>query len=233
LPKAGDRPRGGHLKPAVRTYRRAPWVALGSGFVHDFAGLPFNRKETVIELLIAGLVVFLGIHLVPAAPRLKDAIVARLGRHGWRGVMSVVSIAGFVTIVIGWQRAPFVALYSVPEWGHWLSRILMFPALTLLAAAYIPSNVKRVTRHPMLWATVVWAVSHLFANGDLRSLLLFGSVGAWALFDMWSANRRGAILEVRPVALHYEALVVVAGTVAWALFARFHGALFGVPVMGT
>jgi uncharacterized membrane protein len=104
--------------------------------------------------------------------------------------------------------------------------------LTLLAAAYIPSGVKRVTRHPMLWATVIWAISHLFANGDLRSLLLFGSFGVWALFDMWSANRRGATLREQPVALRYEGMVVVTGIAAYLLFARFHGALFGVPVMG-
>ena len=175
--------------------------------------------------------VFFGIHLVPAAPRLKESIAARMGRHGWRGAMSLVSIAGFVMIVMGWQRAPFVPVYSPPEWGHWLPRVLMFPALMLLAAAYIPSSVKRFTRHPMLWATVIWAISHLFANGDLRSLLLFGSFGAWALFDMWSANRRGAALREQPVALRYEAMVVLAGFVAYALFARFHGALFGVPAM--
>jgi uncharacterized membrane protein len=191
-----------------------------------------TRKEDVIELLISGLVVFFGIHLVPAAPRLKESLAGRMGRHGWRGVMSLVSIAGFAMIVMGWQRAPFVPVYSPPEWGHWLPQVLMLPALMLLAAAYIPSSVKRVTRHPMLWATVIWAMSHLFANGDVRSLLLFGSFGVWALFDMWSANRRGATRKKQPVALRYEAMVAAAGFVAYGLFARFHGALFGVPVMG-
>jgi uncharacterized membrane protein len=209
-----------------------PVVALTSGFVQAFGSLSSNRKGTAIELLIIGLVVFFGIHLVPAAPRLKESIVGRLGGHGWRGVMALVAIAGFAMIVTGWQRAPFVPVYSPPAWGHWLPRLLMLPVLTLLAAAYIPSGVKRVTRHPMLWATVIWAISHLFANGDLRSLLLFGSFGVWALFDMWSANRRGATLREQPVALRYEGMVVVTGIAAYLLFARFHGALFGVPVMG-
>jgi uncharacterized membrane protein len=163
---------------------------------------------------------------------LKDSIVARLGKHGWRGVMSLVSIAGFAMIVMGWQRAPFVPVFSPPEWGHWLPRVLMLPVLMLLAAAYIPSGVKRFTRHPMLWATVIWGISHLFANGDSRSILLFGSFAAWALLDMWSANRRGATLREQPVPLRYEAMVVAVGVVAYLLFARYHGALFGVPVMG-
>ena len=182
-------------------------------------------------MFITGLIVFFGIHLMPAAPALHDALVRRIGANGWKGVMSVIAIAGFALIVIGWQRAPIVPVYTPPQWGHWLPRILMLPALMLLAAAYIPSNVKRFTRHPMLWATVVWAVAHLFANGDRRSLLLFGSFAVWALFDMWSANRRGAALREGRVSPGYEAAVVVAGIVAYLLFARFHGALFGVPLM--
>jgi uncharacterized membrane protein len=133
---------------------------------------------------------------------------------------------------MGWRRAPMVPVYAPPEWGHWLPRTLMLPALMLLAAAYIPSNVKRFTRHPMLWGTVLWAVAHLVANGDGRSLLLFGTFGAWALFDMWSANRRGAALRDQPLRLRYELAVIAAGIAAYALLARFHGSLFGVPVMG-
>jgi uncharacterized membrane protein len=63
-------------------------------------------------------------------------------------------------------------------------------------------------------------------------LLLFGSFAVWALFDMWSANRRGARLRDQPVALRYEAMVVAVGVIAYLLFAQFHGTLFGVPVMG-
>lgn len=184
-----------------------------------------------MELLIIGIVLFLGIHLVPAGPGLRGSLVDVIGESGWKGLMSAVAIAGFVTIVLGWQRAPFVPVYTPPEWGHWAPRLLMFPALMLLAAAYIPSNVKRYTRHPMLWATVTWAIAHLLANGDLRSLLLFGSFLVWSLFDMWSANRRGARLRDTPVSPAYDLAVVVSGTVAYLLFARFHGALFGVPVM--
>lgn len=184
-----------------------------------------------MTLLILGILVFFGIHLVPAAPELRDRLVGRLGRRGWKGFMALIAIAGFVLMVRGWQRAEIVPVYTPPEFGHWLPRIFMLPALILLVAAYIPSNIKRVTRHPMLWATVIWAVAHLFANGDLRSLLLFGSFGLWALFDMWSANRRGAFLSEQRIAWYYEAATVFAGVVAYAMLVRFHGILFGVPVM--
>jgi uncharacterized membrane protein len=190
-----------------------------------------RHEDSVVALLILGLLIFFGVHFVPAAPPVHDAFVRRLGGNGWKGVMSVIAIVGFVMIVLGWQRAPFVPVYTSPEWGHWVPRILMLPGLMLLAAAYIPSNVKRYTRHPMLWATVIWAIAHLFANGDMRSLLLFGSFLLWSLFDMWSANRRGAKLRNQPISLGYEFAVMAAGIVAYLLLARFHGALFGVPVM--
>jgi len=184
-----------------------------------------------MEILVIGLVIFFGIHLIPAAPELHGRLKARMGAHGWKGFMALIAIAGFAMIVLGWQRAPFAPVYTPPAFGHWLPRIVMLPALILLAAAYMPSNIKRFTRHPMLWATVLWAVAHLFANGDLRSLLLFGSFLIWALFDMWSANRRGAYLSEQRIAWFYELAVIAAGVVTYALLARFHGTLFGVPVM--
>lgn len=184
-----------------------------------------------MALLVIGLVVFFGIHLVPAAPQLHVRVKARMGENGWKGFMALVAIAGFILIVIGWQRANFVPVYTPPEFGRLLPRILMLPALILLTAAYIPSNIKRFTRHPMLWGTVLWAIAHLFANGDLRSLLLFGTFLAWSLFDMWSANRRGAYLSEQRIPWHYEGLIVVVALVAYALLVKFHGVLFGVPIL--
>ena len=72
----------------------------------------------------------------------------------------------------------------------------------------------------MLWGTVLWAIAHLFANGDLRSLLLFGTFLVWALFDMWSADRRGAYLSEQRVAWYYELAVAVVGVIAYAFLAR-------------
>lgn len=183
-----------------------------------------------MTLLVSGLLVFFAIHLVPAAPGLHARMTARMGKKGWKGFMALIALGGFLTIIAGWQRAPFVSVYAPPAFGHWMPRIFMLPALVLLAAAYIPSNVKRFTRHPMLWGTVIWAAAHLFANGDVRSLLLFGGFLAWALLEMWLLNRRGAFLSEQKVDWYYEAAVAAAGVIAYALLARFHGVFFGIPV---
>lgn len=103
-------------------------------------------------------------------------------------------------------------------------------ALILLAAAFIPGNLKRCTAHPMLWAITLWALVHLLANGDLAGLLLFGSFGLYSLYAMRSQTLRGArpAQTSRPIAGDIGAVVV--GLIAYALLLRFHASLFGVAV---
>jgi hypothetical protein len=83
-----------------------------------------------------------------------------------------------------------------------------------------PSNVKRVIRHPQLLGFVVWAGSHLLANGDGRSVILFGGLGAWAIASMWTISRRqGVWKKPDPVPLSRELLpAAVAVAAAVALF---------------
>lgn len=181
-------------------------------------------------VLIAGLVIFFAMHLVPAMPGLHNQLKTAFTENGWKGIMSLISIGGFVLIVIGWQRTGFIPVYEPPASGHYVTRIVMLPALILLFAAYIPSSIKCYTRHPMLWGTVLWSAGHLLANGDFRSLLVFGSFGVWAMFDMWSATQRGAVLAARGRGWEWNTLVAVAGLGASMLLARFHAVLFGVPI---
>lgn len=183
-----------------------------------------------MDILLIGLVVFFGMHLIPAAPQLHASLTRRFGVMGWKGVMAVVSIAGFVMIVTGWQQAGYVHVYDPPGFGHDVTRILMLPALILLVAAYLPNNLKRFSRHPMLWGTVLWSVGHLFANGDLRSLVVFGAFLAWAFFDMWSCNRRGAQLAMVKRNYGLDVAVVVIGAVLYFAAAHLHGHFTGVSL---
>ncbi|MDX1443557.1 MAG: NnrU family protein [Gammaproteobacteria bacterium] len=182
--------------------------------------------------LIAGLIIFFGAHLVPAATGLHGSLVSRFGTWGWKGIMAVISIIGFVLIVIGWQRVGYVHVYTPPAWGHEITRAIMLPAMILLAAAYIPGNAKRITRHPMLWATVLWATGHLLANGDLRALLVFGTFLAWALFDMWSCNHRGATLSTTRRSVWLDVLTVGVGIFLYFAAAHLHRFYTGVPLFG-
>jgi len=183
-----------------------------------------------MEWLIAGLALFLGVHVFSSLRPARGRLIAKLGEGGYKGIYSLLSLAGFGLIVAGMGKAASVELWSPPAWGHYAAIWFMPFALILLAAAFIPGNLKRFTAHPMLWAVTLWALVHLLANGDVAGLLLFGGFGLYALYAMWSQNRRG----VRPTpirrAIAGDIGAVVAGVIAYALLLKFHASLFGAAV---
>ncbi|HRQ63279.1 MAG TPA: NnrU family protein [Xanthomonadaceae bacterium] len=182
-------------------------------------------------LLIAGLVLFIGIHLVPWFPPLRKAALSRLGRNGYRGLYSLLALAGLVLVVIGWGRAEYQGVYVPPTWGRHLTYPLLLAAFILLPAAHMKGNIKRFTRHPMLWGAVLWALGHLLVRGDLKSLVLFGGIAAYSLLAMVSANARGAKKQEERYPLKRDLMVVAAGVVAFVAFVFLHPYLIGVAVI--
>jgi len=185
-----------------------------------------------MTLLILGLVLFIGMHLLPASVPARGALVERLGFNPYRGLFSLVSLAGLALIVYGKAQAPFVAVWQPPAGMRHLALAIMPFSFMLLAASKMRSNVKRFTRHPMLWGVALWALAHLLANGDLASMLLFGGFLAYSLFAMWSANRRGATLSDRRHPVGRDMMVAVVGIALYVLLLVLHGRLFGVSPAG-
>ena len=143
-----------------------------------------------MTLLIIGIIVMIGIHLVPAYPDLRDRLIGRLGQNGYRAFFSLVSTLGLVLLVWGFARAPIIQVWSPPGWTRYVAMVLMLPVFILLIAAYLPGEIKAKLRHPFLAAIKFWALAHLIANGDLASILLFGSFLAYAVFDRITLKRR-------------------------------------------
>jgi len=183
-----------------------------------------------MSLLVLGMLVFVGVHLIPSIPPLRDGLRARLGVGPYMGLFSLVSLGGFILIVVGMGRAPFVQLWSPPSWGRQVTLYAMPVALTFLIGAYLPSNLKRFVRHPMLLGVAIWAAAHLMANGDLASLILFGSFGVFAVFDIASSNLRGAQRSSKIVPRWQDLVLLIAGAVVYFGIMHGHGWLFGVPV---
>ncbi len=189
-----------------------------------------------MSILILGIVLFLGIHTLTTLRTTRLAVIGRLGDGGYKGLYSLVSATGLVLIVWGYAR--YRSSGYIPVWDppyallHPVSLVLMWVALVALAAAYAPAGkIKATLRHPMLVAVKVWALSHLLVNGDLGSMLLFGSLLAWAVYDRISLQRRGdagapPVDGVRAA----DAIVVVIGTVAYLAFSWLHDSLIGVAV---
>lgn len=184
-----------------------------------------------MSLLITGLAIFFLIHLIPSIPSFRANLINKLGENPYKGVFALASLAGFVLIVMGKGGAAFVPIWNPSPMYAVFTKLMMLPAMVFLIAAYAPCNLKRHTRHPMLWGVVLWAGGHLLINGDLASILLFGSFLAYALFDMASANARGATLQTEQKPLMNDIMVIVGGGVVYALTGLFHQNLFGVAIV--
>ena len=180
--------------------------------------------------LTAGLVLFFGVHVFTSWRPARAALIAKVGEGTYKGAYSLLSLAGFALIVMGMSRAPVVALWRAPQWGHHAAIWIMPVALILLAVSFIPCNFKRFTAHPLLWAVVLWALAHLLSNGALAGLLLFGGFGLYAFYAMWAQNWRGARPAQSRRALAGDVGAVIAGLLAYGLLLRFHGSLFGAAL---
>jgi uncharacterized membrane protein len=192
-----------------------------------------------MTVLILGLLLFLGTHSVRIfADGWRSRQLARLGEGKWKGVYSAVSVIGFVLIVWGYglARAEPVFLWSPPVWTRHVAALLTMPAFILLAAAYVPGNrIKARLGHPMVAGVKIWAFAHLLANGTLAAVVLFGAFLAWAVADFASARRRdrraGTVYPAGSPGR--DAVSVIVGLVAWAVFAfLLHGWLIGVRPFG-
>ncbi|KZZ28565.1 hypothetical protein A3752_20950, partial [Oleiphilus sp. HI0081] len=144
------------------------------------------------------LIIFIGIHLLPTLPELRQKYIDKLGELPYKGIFAVISIAGFALIIMGKADAPFISIWQPPQFLSHLTKLLMLPAFILLVAAYIPSNIKRRVRHPMLAGVKLWALGHLLINGDAASILLFGGFLAYAVIDMIRANKRSEWVKPEP-----------------------------------
>jgi len=190
-------------------------------------------------VLIVGLIVFLGPHSVRlVAEPWRARQRAALGEARWKVGYSVASVAGLVLLIWGYSlaRVNSPLLWSPPLWTRHLTALLVLVAFVLLAAAYVPgTRIKAAVGHPMTLGVKTWALAHLLSNGSLADVLLFGSFLAWSVAVFAVARRRDrAAGAPRPTGtLGRDAIAVVAGAVAWLVFAgRLHEWLIGVRPFG-
>jgi uncharacterized membrane protein len=186
--------------------------------------------------LIAGLVIFFGVHSVAVvAPQFRAGARERLGEGGWKGLYGLASLIGFVLIVEGFglARQSPVIVYSPPSWMRHVTFLFMLPVFPLLLAAYLPGRIKSAAKHPMLAAVKLWAFGHLLANGTLADVLLFGSFLVWAVVDRISLKRRPQTLRIAPPGRFNDLVAVVLGLVLYVSFVGWlHLRMFGVSPLG-
>ena len=185
-----------------------------------------------MTLFILGLIVFFGAHLFTGLARgARMQLIEKLGANPYKGLYSLVSLAGFILIIVGWRGADASVLYTPPVILKHLTLLLMLPALALLAAAYLPAGrIAAMTKHPMLAGVKIWAFAHLLTNGEVRSVLLFGSFLAYAVIARIAAKKRDAPVREAGPAIN-DAIAVGAGVAAYIAIAFFaHRYIAGVPL---
>jgi uncharacterized membrane protein len=187
---------------------------------------------------ILGLVIFLGAHVFVSMRNERAVLVAKFGEWPYRGLFSLVSIVGIVLIAYGfasYRAAGPILVWTPPPWTRHIVEALMWPASIMIVAAYIPGNIKRVLKHPMLAGVKTWAFAHLCANGDLGGIILFASVLAWAVYDRVTLKHRSDP-GAPPIPVgggKNDIIAIIVGTIVYlALGFVFHPVVIGVPAFG-
>lgn len=191
-----------------------------------------------MPVLILGLVIFLAAHSVRIfADGWRARMVARIGLKPWKAVYALVSLIGFVLLVVGFGMARHtpVLLYAPPLALKHLNALFVLVALVLFFASHAPPNhFKAWLHHPMAAGVAVWAAGHLMATGFLHDVVLFGAFLVWALADFAAGRRRDRVENISYAAGTAKGDVgaIVIGVIVWALFAFWlHRWLIGVNPM--
>jgi uncharacterized membrane protein len=192
-----------------------------------------------MELMIAGLLLFLGVHSVRMiAPQWRLRLRARWGKAVWKGGYSLLALAGLALIAWGFDaaREQPVLLWTPPASLRHATSLLTLLAFVLLAAAYVPGNaIKARLHHPMVLGTKAWALAHLLATGMLVHLLLFGSFLLWAVALYRASRQRDRVegISYAPGKTAATVVTVALGVAAWMVFAfGLHGLLIGIKPFG-
>ena len=179
-----------------------------------------------MTILILGLIIFFAVHLIPMLA-VKDRFINKWGKLPYMGIFSVVSAIGLALIIYGKGSAPFVSVWQPMAGSQWIPVILMLPASILIFLSHVPGNIKNTLHHPMLMGVALFSIGHLFANGDLASVLLFGSFFIYSVLTIFRLLKKlGSNKEKsnRPIGKvnRWDAVAVVAGSLIYALLFSFH-----------
>jgi uncharacterized membrane protein len=188
--------------------------------------------------MILGLILFFGVHTLTTQRAVRARVIGSLGDRGYFIGYSLASAAGLALIIWGfanYRATGWINVWYPPAAMKHITVALMLPAVIMVVASYIRGRIYTTLKHPMLTGIKLWAASHLLANGDLGSIILFGSFLAWAVFDRITLKRRtdsgGPPIPVGGPG--NDLIAIAVGVVAYlALAFAFHPVVIGVPVVG-
>ena len=224
--------------------------------------------EGIFPLLMAAAFWFVTHHGL-ASGLMRARLVAGLGANGFRIFYSILSVLALVLLARASGAAETLPLWAVPAWLRLLLALIMLPAFLFFVAGFLRNptavggeamagqqirGIQRITRHPMLWSFALWALVHVLGNGDLASVIFFGTFAISAFIGMPSIDRKlaardpeaaaklqaatsilpfGAILAGRNQLVLAEIgwLAPALALLGWAVTLHFHARFFGAPAL--
>lgn len=189
--------------------------------------------------LIAGLALFLGAHSAQIfAGGWRAAVIRRLGPGPWKGLYSLVSLAGFCLICFGYSQVRTAApLYVLPPaLKHLAFALVALGFICNVAANWRANHIKLWLGDPMVFGVGLWALGHLLVKATPAALILFGAFLIWSIADYASLRRRSAMNSTTdaPLAKVQNTVgVVIVGLILTGVFALWlHRWLIGVSPLG-
>jgi len=157
--------------------------------------------------LTAAIIVFILTHVIPAYGPLRQSLIARLGKRLYIILYSGLSVAVFIWLGFAFFNAPYIELWGQTVWTRWVPIIGMPVVCILFVGGFLASNPlslsigkqpfdpKRpgligLTRHPVMMAFALWPALHLFPNGDISSVLLFGLLMGLGIYGPYTIDKR-------------------------------------------
>jgi uncharacterized membrane protein len=163
----------------------------------------------LLQLCLAG-GVFVATHLGLSSTRLRAVLAAMIGERGFLAFYSIVALVAIVWLVVAYRASGTTALLWGDPHLRWLAFALMPIAFVSAVGGFVVRNptavgqegqvgaagegagMLRITRHPFQWAVALWALVHIVANGDVASIVFFGSFGAVSLIGTFLIDRKKA-----------------------------------------
>ena len=191
-------------------------------------------------IFILGLVLFFGIHMLPFYPEYREQLIEKIdsdaidGEGLYKIIFCVVSLFALIFIGLGKGSITFIGLWDIPVFFRYISIILILVSFILIVAAYPPNNIKRYVPHPMLTGVIIWGVTHMIANGDVISIILFGSFVAYSIVAIKMSDKRqynnGDQDNQEPPVLKDDAIVIGIAIAGFLITLWLHESLFGRAV---
>ena len=182
-----------------------------------------------MALLALAVIAFALIHLVPAVPPVKARLQGALGA-AYGPVFGIAATASLVLIIVGWSISGYVSVYEPAMRLRQATVVLLLLAFLCLGVFLFRGRLRQHLRFPLAIGVMLWGAGHLFANGDLASLILFGGLIAYAAAHL----ALGLAYGIRPspeVRSGHDILSLVAGVALYIAMVQLHPVLIGVHVM--